>query len=413
MNGLPQQNGHRPLKLKSKPDELIVAIPDTAAVKHALSAIGLTGTVKKTSAALGLRLLSFERNGGGQPPGSESPDLDDTLRGVREYFGAKPGKWIPTIGKNRLIGRILGAGEVSFGGEGEPEPVTPDPEWPARHAAPGRDVNIGVIDSGILDSGIVQQPGKWLSGGWRAQYSDVEVFAPRRKQPRALACHSVFLTGLLLSQAPGATVQVRRALNPRGATDSWEVANAIVEFGNSGLDVLNLSFACYTADGQPPLALATAIDRLHPDVVVVAAAGNHGILPENQTQPHPETASPAWPAALNDVVAVGAANRYGEKADFSPNPEDAPWIDLHAVGVNNVSTFFTGKVELRSGPNGPHNESFNGYAQWSGTSFAAALVSGAIAAGTQPGRVSARASYENIRSALGNQTAPFLHLNLL
>src|SRR5206468_3690773 len=81
---------------------------------------------------------------------------------------------------------------------------------------------------------------------------------------------------------PGATVDVRRVLDEHGQAESWTVANEIVRFGSSGLDVLNLSFVCYTEDGQPPLVLATAVDRLPSELVVVAAAGNHGDVADEQ-----------------------------------------------------------------------------------------------------------------------------------
>ena len=58
------------------------------------------------------------------------------------------------------------------------------------------------------------------------------------------------------------TVDVRGVLSDvDGESDSWTVAKEIVALGRDHVDVLNLSFVCYTEDGQPPLVLATAIDR--------------------------------------------------------------------------------------------------------------------------------------------------------
>ena len=217
--------------------------------------------------------------------------------------------------------------------------------------------------------------------------------------------HATFITGLVLGQAPGATVEVRGVLDEDGTADSWQVAHEIVRFGRSGIDVLNLSFLCYSEDGQPPMVLTAAIDRVGPDVVVVAAAGNHGDLSSDPSDPaDPATGNqnrkPAWPAALDGVIAVGASHPDGTRADFSP---DAPWVDLQAEGVGLRSTYL---MRAQTSSSDPTPVEFNGFAEWSGTSFAAALVSGAIAASTDPGRISSRDAARDIIARAGGTAAP-------
>ena len=141
-----------------------------------------------------------------------------------------------------------------------------DERLPPRAAGPGRGVRIGVLDTRLY-------PQPWLAGGWAARYSDTLTDF---SQTLTAEGHATFVTGLILRQAPGATVEVRGVLDEDGTAYSWDVAKAMVEFGRSGLDILNLSFSCYTEDGEPPLVLSAAVDRLPQDVVVVAAAGNHG-----------------------------------------------------------------------------------------------------------------------------------------
>jgi len=51
-----------------------------------------------------------------------------------------------------------------------------------------------------------------------------------------------------------------------------------------------------------------------------------------------------------------------------------------------TSTYLDGPVRLAGG----QVEEFEGYATWRGSSFATAVVSGTIAAGIAPGRVTAR-----------------------
>jgi subtilisin family serine protease len=126
-------------------------------------------------------------------------------------------------------------------------------------------------------------------------------------------------------------------------------------FAGTRIDILNTSLGCRTFSGSEPLVIRRALRALGPDVLVVAAAGNHNLEPYRH--------QPTWPAASPGVVAVGATD-----ANFSP---ELPWVSYVAPGTQVVSTYLDGA-----------------YARWEGTSFAAAVVSGAVAARTVPGQVS-------------------------
>ena len=331
---------------------------------------------------------------------------------LRALAAAQHGGWMPTLGRNRVVvfpgsdsvgvsgetsfgvraGGLLGAsGETSFGGGGVPRPVSRSRRWtppPARATGPGRGVRVGLLDTGIW-------PHPWLAGGWVARPSDV---LPDSATLGPVAGHGTFVAGLILSQAPGATVEVRRVLDESGQGTAWDAAEAIADLGQSGVSVLNLSFACYTSDGNPPLALARAVDRVNADVVVVAAAGNHAALAQtpgpSAAVPKADLAAfaalPSWPAALDDVLAVGALDRDGRPADFSP---DRPWVDVAARGVDLRSTYLR-----RVGSSAYPMRYGAGWAEWSGTSFSAALVSGAIASGIDAGRVSGPEVVEDLLS---------------
>jgi len=333
----------------------------------------------------------------GQPP-SPAP-LDQVLWALRELNGAKYAGWTPTIGKNRFVGQVHGVGEVNHGGGGDPVKLDVEPSPSSRAAGPGRGVRVGVLDTGLY-------PQPWLAGGWVARHSDLLADGDRALYSDG---HATFVTGLILGRAPGATVEVRRVLNStgvaetNGSADSWSVAEAIVRFARSGLHILNLSFSCYTEDGQPPIVLSAAMDRLPPDLVVVAAAGNHGEIvdpvPDPESQGKGVTGQgvkPSWPAALDDVLAVGGlAADQEQSASFSP---DAPWVDVLAPSEDLTSTYIP---SAKKDENTRKAEDFpGGWAQWRGTSFAAALVSGTIAASTDPGRVSARAAMIDLLGSL-------------
>jgi hypothetical protein len=312
--------------------------------------------------------------------------LDRILWNLRAGFGSRYANWTPTIGKNRSVGRVAGpqattedvsvAGEVSHGGGGAPTALADPPAWArARGEGPGAGVTVGLVDTAIYSH-------DYLSGAWVARYAD-SIWPD--EPPLAEAGHATFVSGLVLRYAPSATLQVRRLLDPDGMADSWTAANTMVEAGRTGVDIHNLSFVCYTDHGVAPRVIATAIDRLDPDIVVVAAAGNHGFLPGQEGR------KPAWPAALDNVLAVGATERDHEyeRAALSP---DAAWVDVLAPGVDVESTYLRGEVlvwdDAYPAERNP-GRTFAGFARWSGTSFAAGIVSGAIAARTTPGKVSA------------------------
>ncbi len=385
------------------PNELIVSSEYFPLVRATLDTFGIKSADPQTvdiSTELGLTRLLLTAAGAERTfRHADHGDrllIDKVVGAMRARFYKDYQGWSPPMAVNHVMNHVAVSGEVTFGGDGEirdagevtfgggGRPATSqEPPWPQRGAGPGHGVRVGVVDTLFV-------PQPWQAGGWAARYSD-QAHDP---EPFITSGHATFITGLILHQAPGATVEIRHALDDTGTARVWDVAKEIVAFGRAGVDVLNLSFACYTDDGQPPLALVNAVNRLDPDTVVVAAAGN--LAPElNGATP------PAWPAAFDKVVAVGAVDHAGGRAPFSPL---APWIDVAALGVDVRSTFLDGRVRVGAGGAGSGStgaiEEFHGYARWSGTSFAAALVSGTIAAGIQPERITARQSLDDTMAAL-------------
>jgi subtilisin family serine protease len=337
----------------------------------------------ETAAETLLQEAKTVSRGSAPPAPDDRPPLDQVLWALRQLFKARYAGWTPTLGKNRRVEHVYGQWAVIHGGDGDPKAHDDPTESRTRATGPGAGIRIGVLDSAFY-------PQLWLAGGWTARFSD--ILGPSAAQTAAQG-HATFVTGLILSQAPGATVEIRRVLDPDGRRDSWEVAEEIVRFGRTGLDVLNLSLTSRTEDDDPPLVLATAIDRLDPNIVVVAAAGNYEAGCEHDQD---KRNRPSWPAALDDVIAVGAATEQGDIASFSP---DAPWVDVIAPGENVVSTY----LETTLG-----EVAYQGWASWSGTSFAAGLFSGAVAAGAVPNRISGAQSAHDILETLKNdQGLPF------
>jgi subtilisin family serine protease len=219
----------------------------------------------------------------------------------------------------------------------------------------GRDVVVGVVDTTLLSHSSF--PPDLVTG------NEVTPDAEPDASPLpVLAAHATFVVGLIRAQAPAAKILVRAGLEgDRDTSTVWHVARKIAELRDQHLDILNLSLGVADNDDAPPVALSRAIDRLGPDVLVVAAAGNR-----KEEKPPP---AQIWPAAMTDVVAVGAAGAVWSMT--------GRWVDCVAEGENVTSTFPITPVRLLEG-----GVAFfeNGLATWNGTSFATATVSGAVAA---------------------------------
>jgi thermitase len=129
-----------------------------------------------------------------------------------------------------------------------------------------------------------------------------------------------------------------------GSTDAQKVGQGIIWSVNNGAQVINISIVINKP--YPLLEFATqyAWDK---GCVIVAAAGNTG------------SSAPVYPAAYPHVICVAATDKADSLARWSNRGE---WVDLAAPGMNIYSTL----------PD-------NCFGTKSGTSFAAALVSGEAA----------------------------------
>jgi len=179
------------------------------------------------------------------------------------------------------------------------------------------------------------------------------------------AGHGTFIAGLVGQVSPGCEVVVHRVLSTFGDGDEASIVHCLRNLGISdpAHTILNLSFGGYVL--EHPWALARAIRQLQSaGVVVVASAGNDG------------TCRPTFPAALPGVISVGAVGPNGP----APFTNYGSWVRACAPGVDLLSTFFdhfNGRGQASAGGSDP--DKFAGWAIWSGTSFAAPVVVGALA----------------------------------
>ena len=144
--------------------------------------------------------------------------------------------------------------------------------------------------------------------------------------------------------APQSRILPIRVLDAHGSGDSKDVSKAVRFAVDSGAKVINLSLGGSTESTSLTAAIQYAVDR---NVLVVAAAGNGAA-----------DSTPKWPGASDLVIAVTAVDRNISVASFDQRGD---YIDLAAPGVSIIST------------------ASNDYKIQSGTSMAAAFVTGAAA----------------------------------
>ena len=247
------------------------------------------------------------------------------------------------------------------GPAGPPSPIDPPSPIPGPTGLP-KSIDIAVLDTGV--------PAKWetdhqeLSGNVWPDNDDIDQLDVTDPTDGLDSCagHGLFIIGLIHRMYGDLQVDPGLIFSPVGDVD---VAGLAAELPGNTAPVINLSFGGYTTDPDtltPPLPLAQTITNLIDNGrVVVAAAGNNGC-----TQPF-------WPAAIPGVIAVGAwDSTLGQPPQIAFFSNYGPWVDVYAPGVSLLSAYVKGRSDNNGTP-------FDGWAKWSGTSFATPQVTAEIA----------------------------------
>ncbi|MFI5932176.1 S8 family peptidase [Actinoplanes sp. NPDC051494] len=234
------------------------------------------------------------------------------------------------------------------------------PALPHPHGG-GRGVLVGICDTGIWRDA-AQFHDKRLGGAYQPEPDDEDTLYLYDDKLALQGGHGTFVAGVLRASAPGVRFDPEVALSGTGIGDE-EMLVAAIDRLDRRVRILNLSLGCRTQDDVPPLPIADRIAALRRTVVVVAAAGNAA------------SDRPAWPAALPGVIAVAAAETEGIAVLPASYSNFGPWVDASAAGTR-TSTYVTGSLDVKNAP----QQHFEGFARWSGTSFAAPHVAGRIAA---------------------------------
>lgn len=250
-------------------------------------------------------------------------------------------------------------------GEGGAEPTDAALPLPPASSAGGTATVVAVIDTGITDQ---KRGDGWLGNVQRSDNIDLLDDLPGTDGFLDFgAGHGTFAAGVVQQVAPGADLRVYKAMDSDGIGSEVAVACAMVQAVADGAQILNLSLGVQTVDDQPPVAIAAALDliaaRTNGEVLVVAAAGNDG------------SSRPCWPAAFRSVVSVAGLTADLKPADWSNR---GFWVTCSAVGEGILSTYPEGAESAELDPQ-PDSFPADAWAVWTGTSFAAPQIAGAVA----------------------------------
>ncbi|OIJ63292.1 S8/S53 family peptidase [Streptomyces mangrovisoli] len=258
--------------------------------------------------------------------------------------------------------------------------------------------------------------------GLMADFSSSPLLAHTQGDPQLRECdeagvlqqyvgHGTFIAGLVAAVAPNTEITVRNTLNDAGAILESDFGAALfASVDEHGWpDVISLSAGTSNGRTDGLLGIDAFMTELRAQgTLLVAAAGNNS------------SATPFWPAAYADlpeyrdvVLSVGALRGDGDYGACFSN--HGSWVKAYAPGerLTGVLTGFGAPVpyvyqhstydacrygftytctcqyprhtgvlsEDRAGTGGkPDQVMFEGYAHWSGTSFATPVAAGMVAA---------------------------------
>jgi thermitase len=226
----------------------------------------------------------------------------------------------------------------------------------------------------VIDTGLTNQP---RTDGWFTHMQSMGTDELNQVLPKDrndfFAGHGTFTAGIVRQLSATCEIVVYRFTGADGLGTDTDAADMLIKAADEAAGqrlIINASFGGPAVDGVPSLALQEAVDYIaqrYPKVLIVASAGNDG------------SAQQIYPAGFTNpnVRAVGALNPDLTRAAFS---NYGNWVHCSAVGVGIVSTFVEGLTPPETGLNAPDvNFPAMPWATWTGTSFTAPQISGAVA----------------------------------
>ncbi len=326
-----------PPELPYLTDELILRVDNNSTIKRLEAALEKNGVniIKRVDE---LGLVRVKLPDGMTIPEAEKmlkelDEISETIKNVRTEVPRNIDE-LPMLGPNRPLVPVDKKGlEIVKCNN------------PANQAVYGRSVIVAVLDTGVDD----RHPDlvdRTLNG-----YNFVDdTTLTADTHSHGTACAGIIVGAGLTDESvrglsPAAYLLPVKVMDENGKGESFAVVEGIVYAVDRGAKVINLSIG---TSGNSKI-LREAVDyAIEHGAIVVAAAGNDG------------KEAVLFPANYKDVICVGAIDGNLNHAPFSNFGDE---VDIVAPGVGVYTT----------APDGS-------YKQFSGTSFSAPFVSGAIAA---------------------------------
>ncbi len=278
--------------------------------------------------------------------------------------------------------------------------------WGQARTEPSRQVTGQGVAVALLDSGVTQVPG--LDGAGKVVYGpDLSVEGNGVLADQDSYGHGTFMAGLIagrgannpssdlpsapasvqLGMAPDAKLLAIKLATADGGTDvsqviaaiDWTVEHPVLPDGTR-VRVINLSYGTDSTQsyGVDPLA-AAAENAWNHGIVVVTSGGNGGAATNSLTDPAYDPYVIAVGAADSSDRLDGWTHDHTRPATFS-EVASVRHVDLVAPGTSVVSLRDPGSTIDRNNPQGRVSGDTSGRLfRGSGTSQAAAVVSGAVA----------------------------------
>ncbi|MET7452556.1 S8/S53 family peptidase [Streptomyces sp. NPDC005574] len=322
------------------------------------------------------------------------------LRALREAEG-RAGRRL--VSRNHVVS--IAPVNACPGDEPLPAPLTGGPNPAVVEGVHDPDTAVGVL---VIDNGLMHDYRSYpllahTQGDAQIRETDDQGVLQQ------YVGHGTFIAGIVAAVAPNTDITVRNTLNDAGAVLESEFGAKLFEAvdRHGWPEVLSLSAGTSNGRTDGLLGMDAFMEELRDQrTLLVAAAGNNA------------SATPFWPAAYADlpdyqdvVLSVGALRSDGEfGACFSNH---GGWVKAYAPGERLISSLtgfeapvpyvyhhstydacrfgfayhctcqyppHTGLLSEDGTAATPDQVLFDGFAYWSGTSFATPVVAGMIAA---------------------------------